>query len=150
MEKAPVSDRQGARVLVDHARTAALEEEDDVALVHALRQGQSEAITILWVRHASMVRGVLRRLLGPDQDVEDLLQETFIQFHRQVKVLRDPRALRMFLIKIATNMVRGELRMRRVRRWVRPTDTGSLPDIPVREPDMDARRSCSGSSRTWT
>jgi RNA polymerase sigma-70 factor (ECF subfamily) len=115
------------------------QDEDDVALVYALREGRTEAVTELWRRHAAMVRGILRRMLGPDQDVEDLLQETFIQFFRQVRVLRDPRALRMFLIKITTNVVRGELRGRRVRRWVRPTDTGSLPDIPVRASDVEAR-----------
>lgn len=114
--------------------------DEDVALVLALRAGRSDAVEVLWRRHAPMVRGILRRLLGPDQDVEDLLQETFIQFHRQVRVLRDPRALRMFLIKITTNVVRGELRMRRVRRWVRPTDSGALPEVPTRATDVEARQ----------
>jgi RNA polymerase sigma-70 factor (ECF subfamily) len=133
-EKMPVSARPA---LAQPPR--AYDADDDVALVQALREGRSEAVTVLWQRHANMVRGILRRLLGPDQDVEDLLQETFIQFFRQVHALRDPRALRMFLIKITTNVVRGELRGRRVRRVVRPTDSGALPDIPVRELDVDAR-----------
>jgi RNA polymerase sigma-70 factor (ECF subfamily) len=113
--------------------------DEDVALVLALRAGREDVTEILWRRHAAMVRGILRRLLGPDQDVEDLLQETFIHFFRQVKTLRDPRALRMFLITITTNVVRGELRMRRVRRWVRPTASGTLPDVPIREANVEAR-----------
>lgn len=117
--------------------------EDDVALVHALREGRAEAISTLWQRHAGLVRGTLRRLLGPDQDVEDLLQETFIQFYRHVRALREPKALRSFLVKIATNVVRGELRMRRVRRSVRPTDNGALPDVPVNAVEMDARNALS-------
>ncbi len=119
------------------------DDEDDVTLVLAFREGRGDATEILWRRHAPMVRGILRRLLGPDQDVEDLLQETFIQFFRQMKALRDPRALRMFLITITTNVVRGELRMRRVRRWVKPTESGALPDVPVHGSDVDARQALS-------
>ncbi len=114
--------------------------DDDVIMVLDLQAGRRDVIAVIWRRHAPMVRGILRRLLGPDQDVEDLLQETFIHFHRQVKTLRDPKALRMFLITITTNVVRGELRKRRVRRWVRPTDSGDLPEVPVKETDMDARK----------
>jgi RNA polymerase sigma-70 factor (ECF subfamily) len=115
--------------------------DEDVALVEELRGGRREAMESLWRRHAGMVRGILRRMLGPDQDVEDLLQDTFIHFFRQLPSLRDPRALRMFLITIATNTARGELRMRRVRRWVKPTASGALPDIPTHgEDDMEARQ----------
>lgn len=118
---------------------AALGASGEAPLLAALQQGDPAAIAVMWARYAGMVRGILRRLLGPDQEVDDLLQETFLQLHRQARTLRDPNAVRMFLIKIATNVVRIELRRRRVRRLIRPTQSGRLPEVPIRESDLDAR-----------
>ncbi len=111
---------------------------DDAALLAALRQGDPNAIATLWRRHAPLVRGVARRLLGPDEDVEDVLQEIFIQCLRLLPGVRDPQALRMYLIRLTTNAVRGELRFRRVRRWVVPR--AQLPEVADPRTNLEAHQ----------
>jgi RNA polymerase sigma-70 factor (ECF subfamily) len=106
---------------------------DDATLARALAAGDEAAATAVWERHAPLVRSVLRRSLGPYDDVEDGVQEVFLRFFRQVGELRDPGALRSFLIGIAMHVAVSALRRRRVRRWLRLTDTGVVPDPPAEE-----------------
>lgn len=89
---------------------------DDGALVRALREGSPGAPELLWDRYASVVRGLLRRSLGPEDEVEDLVQDVFLRFFSRMGRLREPAALRSFLLGIAVRVLRSELRRRRVRR----------------------------------
>jgi RNA polymerase sigma-70 factor (ECF subfamily) len=104
---------------------------DDAALARAVVAGDEAAAGAVWERHAPMVRSVLRRSLDPYEDVEDLVQEVFLRFFRRVGELRDPAALRSFLFGIALRVAGSALRRRRVRRWLRLTSTGVLPDHPA-------------------
>lgn len=102
---------------------------DDAAIVRAVAAGDEAAAVIVWQRYAPMVRSILRRSAGPGDDVEDPVQEVFLRFFRQVGGLRDPGALRPFLAGIAMHVAVSGLRRRRVRRWLRLTDTGSPPEM---------------------
>jgi RNA polymerase sigma-70 factor, ECF subfamily len=86
-----------------------------------------------------MLRGVLYRSVGPDGDVDDLLQEVFLGFFRNVGGLRDPAALKPFLIGIALRTARAALRKRRVRRFLRLTPTGEAPEIEAATADARTR-----------
>lgn len=112
---------------------------DDAALVRALADGNAAAAAAVWDRYATLVRGILRRSIGPDADVEDAVQEVFLRFFKQVGGLRDPSALRPFLIGITLHVAGTELRRRRVRRWLRLTDDGTLPDRAAAADDSEAR-----------
>lgn len=98
------------------------------ALVAALLAGDVEAQGELWDRYSSVVRAVLRRSLGPDGEVEDAVQEVFIQFFRSLPALNKPEAVSSFLIGIAVRIARSELRRRRIRRWFSLTRDGDLPE----------------------
>ncbi len=104
---------------------------DDATLARAVAAGDEAAATAVWTRHAPLVRSVLRRSLGPYGDVEDAVQEVFLRFFRQVGELRDPSALRSFLVGIAMHVAVSALRRRRVRRWLRLTDSGVVPEPPA-------------------
>lgn len=112
---------------------------DDAALVRALTEGSAAAAATMWDRYATLVRGILRRSIGPDAEVDDAVQEVFLRFFKQVSNLRDPGALRPFVIGIALHVAGTELRRRRVRRWLRLTDDGTLPDRAAPSDDDDAR-----------
>jgi RNA polymerase sigma-70 factor (ECF subfamily) len=99
--------------------------EDDAALVCAVLAGDAGAPGRMWDRHASLVRRILRRLLGP-VDVEDALQDAFLRLFRDLHSLRDPGALRSFLIGIAFHVAKSELRRRRARRWLFLSDDGEV------------------------
>lgn len=109
-------------------------------LVTALRAGDVSAQAALWDRYSVGVRAVLRRMLGPSAEVEDALQEVFVQFFRSLGALRDPTALRPFLIGIAIRVARGALRKRRLLRWFRLTHDGQLPESALEPPDDDRAR----------
>ena len=104
---------------------------DAATLVRAAAAGDEGAAALVWDEHSALVRGLLRRALGPSADVEDLVQEVFLRFFKRVGTLRDPNALRSFIVGIALRVARGELRSRRVRRWLRLSDTGQLPEASV-------------------
>ncbi len=101
--------------------------EDDAALVAAVRASEPGAAGRMWDRYASLVRGILRRILGP-VDVEDAVQDAFLRFFRDVGSLRDPTALRSFLIGITLHVAKSELRRRRARRWLLLSDDGVVAE----------------------
>jgi RNA polymerase sigma-70 factor (ECF subfamily) len=116
-----------------------LADASDADLARAAAKGHPGAPTVVWDRFSTLVRGILRRSLGRD-DVDDHVQEVFLRFFRQISTLRDPDVLRSFLIGIAIRVAKGELRRRRVRRWFRLTDDGSVPeDAPAAAEDPEAR-----------
>src|SRR6476619_1515337 len=112
---------------------------DDVELVDALVRGEPWAAEEVWDRHARSVRRLLVRSLGPRADVDDLTQEVFMRVFSRIGVLRDSRALREFVIAVAVNVLKGELRRRWVRRKVSLSNDGSVPDVEGPRPDPEAR-----------
>lgn len=108
-------------------------------LVLAAAQGDPRAGTRCWDEYSVLVRGVIRRALGRSDDVEDLVQETFLRLFREAPRLRDKGKVRSFVLGIALNVVRDEWRRRRVRKWLCLTDHGFLPDLEAPD-DSDARR----------
>jgi RNA polymerase sigma-70 factor, ECF subfamily len=110
----------------------------DSVLATLAREGNPRAATLIWDRYAGLVRGVLHRSIGPDRDVDDLLQEVFIGFFKNVGSLRDTASLRPFLVGIAMRTALTELRRRRVRRWLRLSNDGVLPETPALSGDPRA------------
>jgi len=112
---------------------------DDAALVRAVVEGQASAPGLVWDRYATLVHAILSRSLGPGADVDDQVQVAFVELFREAKNLRDPSALRSFLIGITLRVGRAELRRRRFRRWLRLTDDGIVPEVADDGGDHDAR-----------
>ena len=108
--------------------------EDDAALVRAVLAGDLGAPGRMWDCHAALVRRILRRLLGP-VDVEDALQDAFLRLFRDLGSLRDPAALRSFLIGISFHVAKSELRRRRARRWLFLSDDGTVVEPEALAPD---------------
>jgi RNA polymerase sigma-70 factor (ECF subfamily) len=92
-----------------------------------------------WDRFSPLVRGMLRRSLGPLDDVEDQVQEVFIRFFRNLPTLRDPEAVRPFLIGISMRVAATELRRRRMRRWLFLSPSGVVPEETSSQLDEEAR-----------
>ncbi|MCC6527808.1 MAG: sigma-70 family RNA polymerase sigma factor [Polyangiaceae bacterium] len=113
---------------------------DDAALARAAAARHPAAARVIWERFAGLVRGLMRRIMGPAGDVDDLVQETFLQFFSHVHRLRDPSRLSSFVVGIAMRVARSELRRRRVRRWLHLTDTGVAPDSAAPGPTDHAAR----------
>ena len=124
-----------------------LERVGDAELVQAVRQGDREALGVVWDRYAPLVRSVLRANLGFDSATEDLLQEVFIIFLRNAAEIRAGGALKAFLTTVAVRVVLVELRRRRVRRWVTLTPTGEIPERAASPGDDEGRAALVGLYR---
>lgn len=102
--------------------------EDDAALGRALRAGDPGAQAALFDRFAPTVRRLLRRALGPDDALDDLVQDCFLRLLQSIGRLETPDALPGFVVSVTLHTARSELRRRRVRRILRLTPTGAPPD----------------------
>ncbi len=94
----------------------------------AVRARVPQAAARLWDRYSSLVRRILRRMLGPSVDVEDGVQDAFLRLFRDLNSLRDPAALRSFLIGITLHVAKSELRRRRAKRWLLLSDDGVVAE----------------------
>ena len=121
------------------ARTATERPPKDAELVRALRAGDPEAPAALWARYSPSVGRVLAKALGPSLEIEDLTQEVFLRVFVRLPSLRDPSALRAFVLAVAMNVLKWELRRRWIGRRVRLSGTGTLPDIESTSADAEAR-----------
>jgi RNA polymerase sigma-70 factor (ECF subfamily) len=120
--------------------------DDELVRAFLVQQAHSDgardswAAAAIWNRHAPMVFRILARGLGPSGGVEDVAQDVFMRVFAQIRTLRDQTVLRSFIVSIALRILKWELRRRRVRRWVRLSEWGELPEYPVRPDDSEARQ----------
>ncbi|WP_437680981.1 RNA polymerase sigma factor [Sorangium sp. So ce131] len=112
---------------------------DDETLARAAAQGHPGAAPVVWQRFAPLVRRILKRTLGPGDEVDDHVQDTFLRFFRVAKDLRDPSLLSSFIVGIAVRVARAELRRRRLRRWLQLSPSGELPDVGGAQQDPQGR-----------
>jgi len=91
---------------------------DDAGLVDGLREGSTAAFALLYDRFAGMVRGLLLRVMGHEEGVDDLAQDVFLTVVRRCGDIRRPESLRAFVHGVAVRTAKDELRRRRLRRWV--------------------------------
>jgi RNA polymerase sigma-70 factor (ECF subfamily) len=107
---------------------------DDAALVRAAWRGDKQAHVAIWRKYTALVRSKIGRSIG-GQDVEDHVQEVFLRLFEHLPQLRDPGALRSFIIGITLRVGGTELRRRRCRWWLTVTPTGELPEPPPSRDD---------------
>lgn len=71
----------------------------------------------LYARYARHVAAIGFRLLGRDSEVDDLVQEVFIEALKGMHSVRDPSAIKGWLSVIAVRVARRKLHLRKVRSW---------------------------------
>ena len=96
-------------------------------LLHARAcAGDGVAARAIWDTYAPLVRGLLRRVFGPEDELEDAVHDVFVRLLESVSQVRDANALRSYIVTIALNTARAELRRRRVRRLFGLVSPGSV------------------------
>jgi len=105
----------------------------DAALVIAARAGEDWAREALFRRHANMVAGIAFRLLGRDEDVDDLVQDSFVEALRSLDHLQAPQAFASWLASIVVRTSSKLIRRRRLltRLGLRRGDAGVDHDAVV-------------------
>jgi RNA polymerase sigma-70 factor (ECF subfamily) len=91
---------------------------DAPALVERARLGEDWAREALYRQHVHRVTGVVARLLRHGPDVEDVVQDTFIDALQDLPQLRQPEQFGRWVVRIAVHKVHKRFRRRKLRRWV--------------------------------
>ncbi len=113
--------------------------EPELAL--ALMEQRPGAAHVAVKRFSPLVRGVLKRGLGFSSELEDVQQEVFLCVFRRINTLRNPVALRGFVIGIAMNTVLHERRRRKQRERMKLEQPMVL--------DLEEARSTTSFSPAW-
>ena len=112
----------------------------DAALALALIRGDQRAPQQAWTRYSPMVYGMLRRTFGADHRVEDLIQDVFFILFSKVHGLREPNALKAYIISITVMTIKYELRRKKTIKRLQGTDMLSHGDrLTTEQPDVGAR-----------
>jgi RNA polymerase sigma-70 factor (ECF subfamily) len=110
------------------------------ALVARFKAGDRTAFRDLFARHRNDVVRLVYRMLGARGDVDDVVQEVFLQVHRSLRDFRGDAKFSTWLHRVAVNVV---LMVRRAAKS-RPMFTGELPEDASNDdaiwPDEDASR----------
>lgn len=104
---------------------------DEAALAVLATAKDPHGLALLWDRFAPTVRALVRRTISGRADVEDIVQDVFVSLIRSIGDLKDPRALRAFVYRVASNVLCDELRRRRRRRWLTLFRNAEDSDDPV-------------------
>ncbi len=112
---------------------------DDAAVARAASSGSLAGRAQLYDRYARHVRGVLVRLLGVDPELDDLIQEVFVEVLDSLSRLQDPTRLKAYLTAITVHVARGRIRRASRQRWLSFWAPDNLPELPVPEPDETLR-----------
>lgn len=91
----------------------------------------------MYDRFGADVNRVVASILGPDPDHDDLVQKVFMTALAKIERLRDRSSLRGWLVAIAANTTRSELRRRQRWRWL-SLSPERIEHVEVNE-DHDAR-----------
>ncbi len=88
-----------------------LSAEDERVLARA-RAGEAAALRVLYDRYQGQIRGHLHRLLGPDPDVDDLVQTVFIRAFNALDRFQGNSTLSTWLYRITANTAHNLVRQR--------------------------------------
>ena len=100
---------------------AATDEPEDAVLLARWRGGDERAATVLVHRYTPSVARFVASL-GEREEVEEVVQDTFVRAFASLDAFRGDSTLRTWLFSIARNLVRDRVRSRASRRRTVPID----------------------------
>jgi len=115
----------------------------DATLVLSARAGEDWAREALFRRYAPMVNGLAYRVMGRDEDVDDLVQDSFVRALNGLDGLKEPQAFAGWLASIVVRSASKILRRRKLLRRLGLARVGEPIDVdalvgPAAPPDARA------------
>ncbi len=90
-----------------------LERAEDRTVAGRASDGDVEAFAVLVRRYTPMMRASVRRLLNASDEVDDIVQETFVVAWERLPELDDPAHVKSWLLRIAGRRAIDRLRARK-------------------------------------
>lgn len=114
----------------------------DAALIARAQEGDTVAFRQLFVRHRGDVTRIVHRMLGPSADVEDVVQDVFLNVYRSLPSFRGDSKFSTWLYRLATNVTRMHLRRGRSRPRFADVEVPEAPrdSAPPDTPESQAEK----------
>lgn len=126
---------------VAQAMTAAPDADESAALVGRAREGDRTAFRKLFERHRSDVARLAYRMVGPRPDLEDIVQEVFVQVHKSLRDFRGEARFSTWLHRVTVNVVLMHRRAEKSRPVLtEELPAGTLEDTASILPDVEVER----------
>jgi RNA polymerase sigma-70 factor (ECF subfamily) len=109
---------------------------DDATLVAQAIEGDERAFATLYRRHARYVAGIAYRLLGKDSEVDDVLQEAFVDAANALRGLEEPSEFRAWVARITVRRVHKRIGRRRRWAWL----VGAAEEVTPSSTDPHTRQ----------
>ena len=90
----------------------------DAELVGALRQGEQWAAAALLDRYGPLVERLIRRIMGHDPELADLVQDALATILSSIDQVRDENAVKAWMSSIAVHTAHHAIRRRKLTRWI--------------------------------
>src|SRR6478752_6905483 len=97
------------------SKPESLSRESEEDLHHAITNNEGDWQRRAFDEYHRLVHGLLSKTLGPRAEVADLTGDVFVIFFANAQRIRQPSAVRSYLVSITMNVARRELRARRRR-----------------------------------
>ncbi len=112
------------------------------ALIARAQEGDTDAFRQIFVRHRNDVTRIVYRMLGPSADVEDVVQDVFLNVYRSLPSFRGDAKFSTWLYRLSTNVTRMHLRRGRSRPRFADVEVPEAPrdGAPPDTPDVHVER----------
>lgn len=101
-------------------------------LLNFAQSGDERAFRELFRRHGEFVARIVVRVMGPSSELEDIVQDVFVQVFRSIRSFRGDSKFTTWLYRVTSNVTRMHLRKKRSRlQFVEAPDA----DFQERKPD---------------
>jgi RNA polymerase sigma-70 factor, ECF subfamily len=112
--------------------------ENDAVLLQGLQCADADAQTALFDVCEPAVRRVISRILRRADEVADAVQDTFVRSFRNAIQVKEPEALRGWVVRVAETVALDQLR-RHQRRRIGDEDGHALAELAADEPSFELR-----------
>jgi RNA polymerase sigma-70 factor (ECF subfamily) len=109
-------------------------------LVTRCREGDAGAFRELFIAHRQSVARLVFRMTGPSADIEDLVQEVFLQVHRSIADFRGDARFSTWLYRLTVNVVLMQRRAAKSRPQLFGEAAAPPPPDPELLPDEQVAR----------
>ncbi|UCE84134.1 MAG: sigma-70 family RNA polymerase sigma factor [Deltaproteobacteria bacterium] len=131
-------------------KSSSAQREEDRVLVHRCRSGDKEAFARLMRRHERQIYNFTYRMLGSEEEAEDLTQDIFVAAYRGIKGFRGEAKFSTWLYRIALNQARNRIKYLSRRNFFAKQKSRAGPAWKISSENLEALPDSAPTPEQWT